>query len=286
MQTTFKWLCYCFLLLLAGATAGRAQNPTEIEAPDAAAAPLDEVVQKDLLPTARALPYQPIRERDLSWEKRVWRVIDVREKMNLPFVCPAAPFFTLLADAAASGELPVYSTEDDKFTKRLSTDDVQAMLSERDTILVGDLFSGEESLLVIQNDLNWEDVRRFRVKEVWFFDQQTSTMQVRILGIAPLIDVRDDEGNFRFERPLFWVYYPQARDLLAQNRVVTLGGNTNAAISWNDLFEMRYFASHIYKESNVYDRKLDEYLAGTDLLMESERIKNEFFNWEHDLWQY
>ena len=49
---------------------------------------------------------------------------------------------------------------------------------------------------------------------------------------------------------------------------------------------MRYFASFIYKESNVYDRKIEDYLTGTDLLMESERIKSDIFNWEHDLWQY
>jgi gliding motility associated protien GldN len=292
MQTTFKCIFRCFLILLAGVTAVRAQNPaeieirTEIEAPEAADAPLDEVVKKDLLQEARSLPYQPIRERDLVWEKRVWRIIDVREKMNLPFACPEAPFFKLLADAAVSGELPVYSTEDDKFTKRLRPEAVREMLSKTDTVPIYDLDTGEESITVVQNDLSWEDVRRFRIKEVCFFDQESSTMQTRILGIAPLIDVKDNEGNFRFERPLFWVYYPQARDLFARNRVVTLGGNTNTAISWDDLFEMRYFAGYIYKASNVYDRKIDEYLTGVDLLMESEKIKNDIFNWEHDQWQY
>ena len=123
--------------------------------------------------------------------------------------------------------------------------------------------------------------------EIWFFDKETSTMNVRILGIAPLIDVKDDQGNFRYEAPLFWVYYPHAREMFARHRVFTMGGNTNATISWEDLFEMRHFASYIYKESNVYDRKIEEYpLSGVDLLMESEKIKNDIFNYEHDLWQY
>lgn len=85
---------------------------------------------------------------------------------------------------------------------------------------------------------------------------------------------------------MFWVYYPQARELFARNRVFTMGGNTNATISWEDLFEMRYFASFIIKESNVYDRRIEDYARGVDALWESDRIKNGIFNFEHDLWQY
>jgi gliding motility associated protien GldN len=248
--------------------------------------PIDDVVKKEIMSQRRVLTYQPIRESDIFWEKRVWRIIDIREKMNLPFAYPEEPFFKLLSDAATKGELPVYSTEDDKFTKRLSTNDVLGMLSKTDTVVTFDPETYEEKVQIVRNDINWEDVKRFRIKEIWYFDKETSTMNVRIMGIAPLIDVKDDQGNFRFERPLFWVYYPHAREMFARHRVFTLGGNTGATISWEDLFEMRHFASYIYKESNVYDRKLEEYLSGVDLLMESDRIKNEIFNFEHDLWQY
>lgn len=294
MQTLIKWTCLC-LLLCATQTALLAQDPEEIETtektetsePETTDAPLDDVVKKDIMTERRVLPYQPIRESDIFWEKRVWRIIDVREKMNLPFAYPEEPFFKLLSDAATKGDLPVYSTEGNaNFSKRLSTDDVLNMLSKTDTVVTFDPETYEEKVQIVRNDINWEDVKRFRIKEVWFFDKETSTMQVRILGIAPMIDVKDNEGNFRFERPMFWVYYPQAREMFARHRVFTLGGNTNATISWEDLFEMRYFASYIYRESNVYNRKLEDYLTGVDLLMESEKIKNEIFNFEHDLWQY
>ncbi|MCB9306321.1 MAG: gliding motility protein GldN [Lewinellaceae bacterium] len=271
-----------------------AQDPEEIEIKteeiydeEPSDAPLDDVVKKEIMTERRVLAYQPIRESDIFWEKRIWRIIDVREKMNLPFAYPEEPFFKLLSDAATKGDLPVYAIDGtDKFNKRMSTDDVLSMLSKTDTVVTFDPETYEEKVQIVRNDINWEDVKRFRIKEVWFFDKETSTLQVRILGIAPLIDVKDNEGNFRFEKPMFWVYYPQARELFARHRVFTLGGNTNATISWEDLFEMRYFASYIYKESNVYDRKLEEYLSGVDLLMESEKIKNEIFNFEHDLWQY
>jgi gliding motility associated protien GldN len=271
-----------------------AQDPEEVEVEQTETGPviapgdmpIDDVVKKDIMTQRKVLAYQPIRESDIFWEKRVWRIIDIREKMNLPFAYPEEPFFKIISDAATKGEMPVYSTEDDKFTKRLSTTDVLGMLSKTDTVITFDPETYEEKTQIVRNDINWEDVKRFRIKEIWFFDKETSTMNVRIMGIAPLIDVKDEQGNFRFERPLFWVYYPQARELFARHRVFTMGGNTNATISWEDQLEQRHFASYIYKESNVYDRKLEEYLTGVDLLMESEKIKNEIFNFEHDLWQY
>lgn len=298
MQTFLKWTCLCFLLVAAPGAALLAQVPeeadpveegnvlTEVSEPTDSEAPLDDVVKKEIMMERRVLPYQPIRESDIFWEKRVWRVIDIREKMNLPFAYPEEPFFKILADAASKGEMPVYTTDDDKFTHRMSTDDVLAKLSETDTVVTFDPETYEEKIEIVRNDINFADVKRFRIKEVWFFDKETSTLQVRILGIAPMIDVIDSDGNFRYENPLFWVYYPQAREMFARHRVFTLGGNTNATISWEDMFEMRHFASYIYKESNVYDRRIQDYATGVDLLMESEKIKSDIFNFEHDLWQY
>lgn len=292
-----KWTCLCLLMFFSTSTVLLAQineqvdtssSTEETEVIEEGNAPLDDIVKKDIMLERRVLAYQPIRECDIYFEKRIWRIIDVREKMNLPFAYPEEPFFKLLSDAATKGDLPVYTTDEEgaKFKKRMSTDDVLSMLSKTDTVVTFDPETYEEKVQIVRNDINWEDVKRFRVKEVWYFDKEISQLQVRILGIAPMIDVKDNEGNFRFEKPMFWVYYPQARELLARHRVFTPGGNTNATISWEDLFEMRYFASYIYKESNVYDRKIEEYLQGVDLLMESEKIKNEIFNMEHDLWQY
>jgi len=46
------------------------------------------------------------------------------------------------------------------------------------------------------------------------------------------------------------------------------------------------FSSYIYKESNVYDRRISEYVTGIDALFEADRIKNEMFNYEQNLWEY
>lgn len=247
--------------------------------------PLDDVVEKRTIIEKRVLPYDNLREADIFWEKRIWRVVDVREKMNHPFSYPERPLFTILMDAAKSGEITVYSTEDDKFTTPLSQEEVTSIGASIDTVTILDPETYEETTQIVRNEINPEDVKRFRIKEIWFFDRETSIMQVRILGIAPLYDERDDAGNFKYEKALFWVYYPDARQVLAREKAFVYG-NDSAPMTWEDLMEMRYFSSYIFKESNVYDRRLQDYLSGVDLLMEGDKIKNEIFNFEHDLWSY
>ncbi len=279
------------LLLLTFAAPLSAQVPDNImmdagEENQESDRPLDDIVEKRTVAEKRVLAYDHIREADIFWEKRVWRVIDTREKMNLPFAYPERPLFSILMDAAETGEITVYSVEDDKFSQRLTPDEVKAMGASVDTITTFDPVTYEEKIEIVTNDINPEDVKRFRLKEIWFFDEETSTLQVRILGIAPLLDVKDENtGEFRYEQPMFWVYYPGARETLARERVFNFK-NDSVDATWEDLFEARFFSSYIIKASNVHDRRLQEYLSGVDLLLESEKIRQEIFNFEHDLWSY
>ncbi len=286
MKLVLKLLGFSLLMMLCNIAF--AQQPdnilTESSDPNEGR-PLDDIVDKRTTVEKRLLPYNNVREADIFWEKRIWRVIDVREKMNQPFAYPERPFFSILMEAATNGEITVYSTENDKFTSMLTSDEVASMGASIDTAYTFDPDTYEEIIQVVRNDLNPEDVKRLRIKEVWFFDKQTSTLQVRILGIAPLIDVNDENGNFKYEKPMFWVYYPEAREVLSRERVFNVG-NDASPITWEDLLEMRFFSSYIYKESNVINRRLQDYLTGVDLLLEADKIKQGIFNFEHDLWEY
>lgn len=245
----------------------------------------DDIVARSLLTDRQVLAYSPLREADIFWEKRIWRIVDFREKMNQSFTYPDAPFFPLLTDAAVQGQLQVYSAEDDKFTYPLSAQELEAILFTTDTIVIFDPDTFIEEIKVVRNEINWEDVKRLRIKEQWYFDENTSTLQVRILGIAPLIDVKGEDGAFRYEKPLFWAYYPELRPVLARTKVFN-PLNDGALTSWEDLFERRFFASHIFKQSNVRDDRLENIYSGVDRLLEADKIKQEIFNFEHDLWSY
>ena len=250
---------------------------------------IDDIVSKRLIVENRVLPYEPMREADIAWQKRIWRVIETREKMNLSFRYPEKPFFNILSEMIENGDITVF--DDEKFENPLSYDDIQGRLNKIDTVSYFDYDTYTEKVKIVKTSVNYENINTYRVKEIYFFDEESSTMKVRILGIAPIKDEIDvNTGLVKYSLPLFWVYYPEAREQLAKHMVFN-ENNDMAPMTWSDLFEKRFFSSFIIKKSNVLDYRVQDYYvegdrAGIDRLMEAERIKNELLNFEHDLWTY
>jgi gliding motility associated protien GldN len=244
---------------------------------------LDDFTPRTITQEKPVLKYPELNERDIMWQKRIWRVIDVREKINQSFLNPEQTFFEILTVAARAGKLQLFSIEKDDFSMPLPMDSINEILTVVDTVLNFCAFNDGEFVNIVRNELNYEDVKRYRLKEIWYLDNQTSTMKVRILGIAPLIDVHDDNGNFIYEKPLFWVHYPSARDVFARATVFNTG-NDSSGMTWEDLFEMRKFSSYIYKESNVGDTRLNHQFVGLELLLKADKIGRTIFNYENNLW--
>ncbi|MDG1717402.1 MAG: gliding motility protein GldN [Saprospiraceae bacterium] len=251
---------------------------------------VDDIVSKRLVVENTVLPYEPIREADIAWQKKIWRVLDTREKMNLPFRYPEKPLFNVFREMIENGDITVF--EDEKFTTALTPEEVEKSLNRVDTSVIFDYDTYEEKVQVVKSEISWEDINRFRVKEIWFFDEESSRLRVRILGIAPERDVYDDETQeFKYSLPLFWIYYPEARNLLSKHRIFN-ENNDMAPMTWAALFESRFFSSVIYKSSNVLDPRVKDMFdaskenSNIDILLESKKIKAELFNFEHDFWTY
>lgn len=247
--------------------------------------PLDSPYEKTPKEAMPVLAYDHIREADVFWEKRIWRVIDVREKMNKSFSAPQNPLISVLLRGIACGEITPYGTLDDKFSTPMTREEIDKQINTLDTIRSIDPDTYTETIRVVRDDFNPEDVKRFRIKEVWFFDSETSTMNVRILGIAPLKEDYDENGIMRFEYPMFWVYYPHIRKYLAGEEAVNPIDDAHP-LTWEHLMEARFFSSYIIKESNVDDRRIQDYKVGEEALYESLKIEEEMMNFEHDLWSY
>lgn len=291
MKIALKIFSLAFLLLgLAAPLSAQVTNPIMMESGEPLnqqqanqGEVINDIVKERMIMDKRVLPYDHIREADILWEKWVWRVIDIREKMNLSFAYPKRRFVTILMEAAQNGELQVFQDED--FSRPFDTSEVKNIGVEVDTVTTFDPVTYEPIQQVVRNEFDPETVKRFRLKEVWYFDEELSKLNVRILGIAPVYELRLEGGESAGELPMFWVYYPTARQALARERVFTYANNANP-MSWDDLFEMRFFSSYIYKEANEFDRRLQDYLQGIDLLREADKIKQQIFNFEHDLWSY
>ena len=147
---------------------------------------LDDVVRHTMIYENRVLPYEPLREADIPWERRMWRLIDVREKINLPFINPLEPFFTIIAEGAKSGEIKVF--KDETFKEMMTPDEVMGKLVTTDTSLVFNPDTYEDEVVIVNSPVNPEDIIKYRVKEMWFFFYVFSRMWLCIPRFAPVRD--------------------------------------------------------------------------------------------------
>lgn len=244
----------------------------------------DGVYDKISVKEKKILAYDDIREADVFWQKRIWRVIDTQQKMNLPFIYPEQPFIQVLLEIINKNP-DARMFLDDSFSTVTTQADMDARLNSVDTIFVIDPVTYEEKQEIVRNEFNWTSVKQFRLKEDWVFDEESATMQTRILGLAPIRDVIDDNGNYRGQEAMFWIYYPEFRTHFINYETFN-PQNDAMRLTWDDIFEMRFFASYIMKESNIQDKRIKDYATGRDALIESERIKMELFEQEHNLWSY
>ncbi|HZX57610.1 MAG TPA: gliding motility protein GldN, partial [Mucilaginibacter sp.] len=132
--------------------------------------------------------------------------------------------------------------------------------------------------------INPDSIVKFRIKEDWVFDRQRSVFEPRIIGIAPMFKPKVTGVNLDYQAA-FWIYFPDARPILATKEVVSRN-NDNTGLSYDDVFMKRIFASYIVKQSNDANNRIKDYAQGIDRLYEAERIKKDLMNWELNLWQY
>ena len=140
-------------------------------------------------------------------------------------------------------------------------------------------------------------VDHYKIKGVWYFDKRIAELKYRPLAIAPVtrqvVNMKDDrdisDPSLKSPPvPMFWVYYPDARDVLKDSYVFS---DSNSVIrkSFDELINARRFHTMIYLEENMYeDREIGQYISENAFmrLLESERIKEKIRNFEHDMWSW
>ncbi len=252
-----------------------------------------------------------IREADISWSKIVWRTIDFREKMNQQFYFPnvnvkdsardvlsgRVNLINLLLKAIKDQKVTPFrsaSAGEEDFSVPLSYDQVRGRFGNLVKKLPVRDVNDPQKVVMTQVEINipTSEVKKLYVKEIWYFDKQKSSMQVRILGICPVrefFEDSDQEKSKLLENDLFWVEYNNnLRKVLASSECFN-PFNSSRSFSFDDIFLLRMFDGYIMREENVYDnRGISDYTKGhPDLaLKESDRIKNAIFNYEQDLWEY
>lgn len=262
---------------------------------------MDGVYEKEHVTARKPIPYYHLRQADVQWSKKVWRMLDLKEKANHPLYYPKAAtddrvsLVQLMLDGIENEGINVYEYDlAHEFETVLTREEINSNLgagldSNEEFDPVTEIYSW-----VYQNqEARPEEVLRMLMKEEWVFDKQRSKMEVRIIGLCPIrryIKETNAEGVDPDEKvlsatPLFWAYFPAFRPLFAVQEVFNPNNDAERR-TFDDIFFKRKFASHIYRITNVYDnREIKEFKKGEDLLLEAERIKGWMFRFEHDLWE-
>ncbi len=242
----------------------------------------------------KPLAYEDLREDDALFSQFVWREIDGREKINQSFMYPGKDnngdqrFFSILLSAIKSDSVVAFSADNDRFTIPLSTSQVLSLTGgSLDTVEVADPISGAvEKVITKKAKFSPDSVYTFRIKEQIVFDKEASRLFTRIIGIAPI--VKQVVAGNSMPRVLFWVYYPDLRPSLTKFEVYN-PKNFSARMTWEELFESRFFSSNIIKTTlgNPGDKNLIALIKDPLYrLLEGENIKQKIFNYEQDLWQH
>ncbi|NOQ74281.1 MAG: gliding motility protein GldN [Crocinitomix sp.] len=140
----------------------------------------------------------------------------------------------------------------------------------------------------IKNDsiyFNSEDIVQYRIKEEWYFDQERSILDRRIMGIAPLVNEIDINGRITGVRELFWLYLPECATIF---KIYSPGNSQNNSQNENlqELFRNRNFQSYLLKESNSCNRQIESYISAINAQLESEMIKEKILDFEQELWNF
>ncbi len=258
----------------------------------------DAAVDDDLVRDRVPLAYEHLRADDAVYRHKVWREIDTREKLNLPFRYRAQEnngdqrFIMILLKAIQDDKVTVFSNEDDRFTTPMTK--VQVAEAASGALVDVPIFGPDGTQTgtkQLRNEINFDSIYKFRIKEEVVFDKESSRLFFRILGIAPIKRVVTSGGMDFGDAEMFWVYYPDMREIFAKYEVYN-GKNAGARMSWEELFESRMFYGRIIKSTidNPYDQFIKNYKGlqeNTILqLLEGENIKDKIFNYEQDLWSY
>lgn len=257
----------------------------------------DNPLGDDVYEGAVPLQYQTVRLSDVPFKVRVWREIDAREKLNRRFNYDGEDdqgnrrFINILLKAIRDDSLTAFSGDDDRFTTPITFEQAMSGFGGgMDTTQVYDMQGNVSGYQVRNKAIDPDSIYKFRIKEDWFFDRNTSKLYCRIVGIAPVIPYKLSNGQVlpNSERPIFWLYYPDLRQVLVRTPAYN-PYNPGASTSWDDIFESREFSSYIVKSDldNPKNQQLKNIIKDPIMrLYEGERIKNHIFDYEQSLWSY
>ena len=124
--------------------------------------------------------------------------------------------------AIMNGELTAYSPLYDDFGEgtALTIEDIRTNTKVGDTYTYDEMRPTRKDPPDSRASSTIRTLRRCKIQEDWIFDEETSTLVVRIMGMALSLNV-----SIRLpakpigDEIMFWLYYPDLRNILVRHEV-------------------------------------------------------------------
>lgn len=256
---------------------------------------------KENFPMRGVTPYQHIREGDMMWSKKIWRIIDLRQRINHPLYYPTEPqggfddrmsLIDLIIYGVKNEGLSIYSPDDpyNEFKIPMTHEELIIRLGGGiDTLPIENLLTNEIEYKPVTKDIKTSEVKEFLVLEGWFRDRKRSVQEVRILGLCPVrCYYREDDidQENQMKKLIGWVYFPEARRIFSNHQVFN-PNNSSEHRTFDDILQKRLFASFIVRIGNTYNnRNINSYTIGLKAILEGEKISENQLRKEYsDFWE-
>lgn len=232
---------------------------------------------------------------DAPWRKTVLRVIDLREQKNRPLYYPYEDLtettqknlFSIIFYNFLTGKLKGYKSQTNEYATFVPEFLPQNVVKP-DSFGILNLGSMPYRE-TIYDKINWitPGIIKYYIQEVWYYNKISSTMESKILAIAPVYDEKYGQDEEIHSGTWFWFPYESLRPFLQEEFVRMTGRNTAPLFNFDDFFISRKFYSYIIKEYDLVGKDLDEISSDPIYIkQEQERIEGEIMNFEQDLWNY
>lgn len=231
---------------------------------------------------------------DLIWQREIYRTLDLKNAKNAALYYPVEPvgnrmnLFTFIFKLLAENKIPAYEYRLDG-TEVLTEDNRINFkdLLDRFHIYYEEVVDKRDTLLRVDNsDIPSSEVLSYFIKENWYFDQRSSTMNSKITAICPVLHRTGDFSMDVVKSPMFWLNYNDVATYLTQMPIMTSDLNNTSNLNMNDYFASRLYKGDIYKTTNMLNQTLSQYCT-TDsaLVKEQARIEGQLQAFNDNLWE-
>lgn len=250
-----------------------------------------------------SLPELTVRSQDMNerltqeignarWMRVIYREVDLTKEQNAPLYYPVRPIngnanlFSTIFQVLSENRVDAYEyigdyedfSDDRKITFDKEFLDRYYIFHEE---VEGN--GGEPQFVINESDVPSAEVRSYYVKEAWYFDQNNSVFDIKILAICPILFATGDFGEER--RPMFWLPYENIRPYIRNNYIMTSNTNNAKTFTIDDYFRRRMYDGEIVKTENLMNRSLVEYCPTPDSLKrEQQRIEAQLVAFEQGLY--